>query len=154
MENSVNVRISKLIATLKMSNNAFAKSLAKTSTTINQIVAGRNKPGFEVLDAICEVFNVNPSWLMRGEGEMFIKVEDKSETSAAPDQYLQDQVKQLEESFNRLATQLEVKDKQIESKDRQIEKLMDLLGKHEDVALYETSRIKPMWSEFLLTKQG
>lgn len=120
MENSVNLRISKLIAALKMSNNAFAKSLQKTSTTINQIVLGRNKPSYDVLEAICEVYNVNPAWLMRNEGEMF--VQPSAPAAPAPDQYLQDVIKQLEQSFDKLAVQLE-------TKDRQIEKLLDLLGK-------------------------
>lgn len=117
-----------------MSNNAFAKSISKTASTINFIVDGRSKPGFEVLEGICEVYpSVNPTWLIRGEGNMFIEQKANTIISSAPDQYLQDHVKHLEESFSKLAQQLEVKDRQIEHKDQQIEGLQKtvevLLGK-------------------------
>jgi gas vesicle protein len=71
---------------------------------------------------------------------------DKSE-SAPESNYLMDHLSNLEEQFKRLLTQLDTKDKQLEVKDRQIEKLMDLLGKPEDVAQFETARIVPLHPE-------
>lgn len=145
MENNINERVAELVKSLKISTNAFAKTIHKSQSAVSFIIDGRSKPGFEILDAICETHMVNPTWLLTGKGEMFLQSEAAMSPSIAPDQYLQDQVKHLEDSFSRLANQLEIKDKQIEVKDRQIEKLMDLLGKPKDVAQVKTARIKSMY---------
>lgn len=121
MENRVNERIGELVRALKISNNAFSKSIGKSASAVNFIIDGRSKPSYDVLEAICEIYpEVNPSWLLVGEGEMW-----KAGEAAAvvpPDNYLQSYLEKLEEQFKRVMNQLE-------TKDRQIEKLMDLLGK-------------------------
>lgn len=81
-----------------------------------------NTVNMRIAKLICEVYDVSPTWLMKGEGDMFVQPTIPVALNTAPDQYLQDHVKQLEQSFERLASQLE-------TKDRQIEKLLDLLGK-------------------------
>ena len=144
MESSINDRIGLLVKELKLSTHAFSKSIGKSSSGISVIIEGRGKPSFEVMDAICETYpNVNPTWLLRGEGEMFVQAETLP-MRTAPDQYLTDHVKQLEESFKRLAEQLEVKDRQIQNKDQQLEGLQQtikvLLGKY-DLSEYVTCRV-------------
>lgn len=72
MENtSVGQRFVQLIAHLGISKNAFAVSLDKTATVIQHLVEERNKPGFDLL---CKVFEVYPSvskdWLLQGRGPM------------------------------------------------------------------------------------
>lgn len=134
MENNINGRIGELVKALKMSNNAFSKSIGKSASTVNFIIDGRSKPSFDVLEAICDTYpDVNPAWLLKGEGEIWKVV---SSPVATPDTYLQSYLEKLEEQFRRVVNQLEtkdsqieVKDRQLESKDRQIERLMDLLGK-------------------------
>ena len=85
---TVGQRISQLIAHLGISKNAFAMSLDKTATVIQHLVDERNKPGFDLL---CKIFEVYPSvskdWLMQGEGTMFAATVDPAETArlvAAP----------------------------------------------------------------------
>ena len=149
MESTINSRIEELLGVMKMSKNAFAKSIDKTASTINQIVAGKTKPSFEVLEAICEVYqDVSPSWLLTGIGEMFKKGTTVGATQIAPDQYLQDHVKQLESSFTNLAQQLAVKDRQIDGLQRTVDAL--LTGKPKDVTKFKTARIIPMY-QFLAT---
>ncbi|WP_375445788.1 helix-turn-helix domain-containing protein [uncultured Fibrella sp.] len=76
METTINQRIGQLITAMKMSHNAFAKSINKASTTINYIVDGKGKPSYDVLEGILEVYpEVSPDWLMKGQGEMFRKAE-------------------------------------------------------------------------------
>lgn len=122
-DNSINARLKDLIHALRITNNAFAKSIGRSSTTVQQIVTGRSKPGFELLELIMDTYpNVNPVWLLKGHGEMFLEgtadvVKEDSDSS-----YLTSYLEKLEEQFKRLMNQLE-------TKDRQIEKLMDLLGK-------------------------
>lgn len=131
MENNINERVADLVKSLKMSTNAFAKTINKSQSAVSFIIEGRSKPGFEVLDAICEIHQVNPIWLLRGEGEMFIRPGVSAADQVAPDQYLQDHVKQLENSFTNLAQQLAVKDRQIDGLQRTVDAL--LMGKLRDV---------------------
>jgi len=80
--NTVGQRISQLIAHLGISKNAFAISLDKTATVIQHLVDERNKPGFDLL---CKIFEVYPSvskdWLMQGEGTMFAATVDPADTT-------------------------------------------------------------------------
>ncbi|MEO6284028.1 MAG: helix-turn-helix transcriptional regulator [Dyadobacter sp.] len=125
MENTVNERVAELISVLNLTHNSFAKSISKTATTIYQVTSGKNKPGFDVLEAICEVHNVNSNWLVRGEGEMFLGSLPKSSAQQGrPDSYLQEQIERLEANFNSLANQLR---SQLEVKDNQIQNLSEML---------------------------
>ncbi|WP_324678787.1 hypothetical protein [Hymenobacter sp. GOD-10R] len=77
---TVGQRISQLIAHLGVSKNAFAASLDKTATVIQHLVDERNKPGFDLLCKIFEVYpNVSKDWLLQGNGVMLT-----SDESIAP----------------------------------------------------------------------
>lgn len=55
-----------------MTKNAFSISLEKTATVIQHLVDERNKPGFDLLCKVFEVYpNVSKDWLMQGSGPMF-----------------------------------------------------------------------------------
>ena len=72
-ETTVGKRVSELIAQLDISKNAFAISLDKTATVIQHLVDERNKPGFDLLCKIFEVYpNVSKDWLLLGAGPMFV----------------------------------------------------------------------------------
>ena len=54
-----------------LTRSAFAKMLGINPATISQIMAGRNKPSYELLQKILLRFpNVNPDWLIVDRGEM------------------------------------------------------------------------------------
>lgn len=143
MEHPIASRIESLINALKMNRNTFAKSLNKSFSSIQIIVEGKSKPGYDLLETILLAYpQVNPSWLMKGEGEMFLNEESKH---IAPTDYLQNHLQKLEESFQRLNQQIEVKDKQIEYYQRQNERLMDLLGKPSDVI--GEAKVMPLWKK-------
>jgi hypothetical protein len=68
---TVGQRFTQLIAHLGISKNAFASSLDKTATVIQHIVDERNKPGFDLLCKVFEVYpNVSKDWLLQGTGSM------------------------------------------------------------------------------------
>ena len=72
-ETTVGKRVSELITQLDISKNAFAISLEKTATVIQHLVDERNKPGFDLLCKIFEVYpNVSKDWLLLGAGPMFV----------------------------------------------------------------------------------
>lgn len=68
---TVNERINRLIFELGLNKMDFAISIGKAPTVISQMIQGRNKPGFEVLESILKTYpQVSSDWLMKGEGEM------------------------------------------------------------------------------------
>lgn len=68
---SIGQRFTQLIQHLGLSKNAFAQSLDKTATVIQHLVDERNKPGYDLLCKVFEVYpNVSKDWLMEGTGRM------------------------------------------------------------------------------------
>jgi len=68
---SIGQRFIQLIQYLGLSKNAFAQSLDKTATVIQHLVEERNKPGYDLLCKVFEVYpNVSKDWLMEGAGPM------------------------------------------------------------------------------------
>ncbi|RSK44663.1 helix-turn-helix transcriptional regulator [Hymenobacter perfusus] len=70
-DTSVGQRFVQLINHLGISKNAFAMSLDKTATVIQHLVEERNKPGFDLICKVFEVYpNVSKDWLLQGSGPM------------------------------------------------------------------------------------
>lgn len=78
---SIDQKISAIINLFKLNNYAFSKRIGVTGTTIDSIVNGRpqedgsrkkTKPGYDVLSAIIEEFNINPDYLF-GKSEVMLK---------------------------------------------------------------------------------
>ena len=68
---SIGQRFTQLIQHLGLSKNAFAQSLDKTATVIQHLVEERNKPGYDLLCKVFEIYpNVSKDWLMEGAGPM------------------------------------------------------------------------------------
>jgi hypothetical protein len=68
---SIGQRFTQLIQQLGMSKNAFAQSLDKTATVIQHLVDERNKPGYDLICKVFEVYpNVSKDWLLLGDGPM------------------------------------------------------------------------------------
>jgi len=68
---SIGQRFTQLIQHLGLSKNAFAQSLDKTATVIQHLVDERNKPGYDLLCKVFEVYpNVSKDWLLQGHGPM------------------------------------------------------------------------------------
>ena len=70
---SVGQRFTQLIQQLGLSKNAFALSLDKTATVIQHLVDERNKPGYDLICKVFEVYpNVSKDWLLLGQGPMML----------------------------------------------------------------------------------
>ena len=133
---TIGERIESLIKTLNKNAYNFGKSIDKPNTTIANIITNKSKPGSEILEAILSKYpQVNPEWLITGEGEMF-KQEKKRD--AVDSGYLIEYITKLEENFNRLSEQLTVKD-------QQINKMLDLLGKPSDVVEAPTRLLRSLY---------
>lgn len=72
-EYSVGQRFTQLIQQLGLSKNAFAMSLDKTATVIQHLVDERNKPGYDLICKVFEIYpNVSKDWLLLGQGPMLL----------------------------------------------------------------------------------
>ena len=81
---SIGQRFIQLIQHLGLSKNAFAQSLDKTATVIQHLVEERNKPGYDLLCKVFEVYpNVSKDWLMEGTGPM-LKMDKLPAEPASP----------------------------------------------------------------------
>jgi len=76
----ISERLKILINYMNLSQKDFAISIGLTPSSLNDILNGRTKNISKTLViAIRYVYNINPSWLMTGEGEMFLSPSDVKE---------------------------------------------------------------------------
>jgi hypothetical protein len=68
-------RIRQLIDFTGLSVSQFADDIEVPRAILSHILGGRNKPSLDViLKVIANYRNINPDWLLLGEGDMLIKV--------------------------------------------------------------------------------
>ncbi|GAA3994762.1 hypothetical protein GCM10022408_01470 [Hymenobacter fastidiosus] len=83
IDTTVGQRFIQLISHLGISKNAFAASLDKTATVVQHLVDERNKPGFDLLCKVFEVYpNVSKAWLLQGQGPMLTDASASGEAGA------------------------------------------------------------------------
>lgn len=70
---TINERIEFIIKKLYNGNKrAFSSSIGVAPTVIENLVGSRqSKPSYGVLEKICAIENISPSWVISGKGEMF-----------------------------------------------------------------------------------
>ena len=83
---SIDQRFAQLIQQFGLTKNSFAISLGKTASVIQHLIDGRNKPGYDLLCKVFEIYpNVSRDWLLLGRGPMLVSGEPTSRAaSAAP----------------------------------------------------------------------
>jgi|SRR6476661_2674493 len=82
---TINQRFAQLIKQLGLNKNAFAQSLGKTASVIQHLMDGRNKPGYDLLCKVFEVYpNVSRDWLLLGNGPMMLEANGSSTNEEAP----------------------------------------------------------------------
>ncbi len=78
---TINQRFATLIHVLNLTKSSFAQSLDKTPSVVQHLIDGRNKPGYDLLCRVFEVYpNVSRDWLILGRGPMLLG----SEAPTAP----------------------------------------------------------------------
>lgn len=65
------VRIRKIISEKGISDSQFARDTDYAQTTVANMFVRDSEPRSDLLEKIIEKYNVNPNWLLTGEGEMF-----------------------------------------------------------------------------------
>ena len=86
----IDQRFAQLIRQFGLTKNSFAISLGKTASVVQHLIDGRNKPGYDLLCKVFEIYpNVSRDWLLLGRGPMLVGGEPAPKplaqaTAAAP----------------------------------------------------------------------
>ena len=123
----------------------FAEMINVAPQVIQNIVSGRrNKPSFDILNAIISTFDdVNSEWLITGNGEMFKNIDTITQTTTGNNNISigkgnnnsvsssteNNTIKQLQKELEDCKNQLEDYKKMLSEKDAQINKLLNILAK-------------------------
>ncbi len=79
----MNERVRELRKSLKLTLEKFGAKLGVGKTAISKIEKGENNLTGQMFLAICREYNVNPLWLEKGEGPMFLEVSKEDEYTKA-----------------------------------------------------------------------
>lgn len=123
----------------------FAEMINVAPQVIQNIVSGRrNKPSFDILNAIISTFDdINSEWLITGNGEMFKNIDTITQTTTGNNNISigkgnnnsvsssteNNTIKQLQKELEDCKNQLEDYKKMIAEKDNQLNKLLNILAK-------------------------
>ena len=67
----VSERVREVRQTLHLSQKEFARRLGLSKDMISNIEYDRVQPRQVLLEHLCQIYHVNPTWLFEGNGEMF-----------------------------------------------------------------------------------
>ena len=70
---TVNERIAQLRKELDLSMAKFGDRIGITRGSVNSIEKGINNPSEQTIMLICQAFNIDPTWLKHGIGDMFLE---------------------------------------------------------------------------------
>ena len=79
----IDQRFAQLIQQFGLTKNSFAISLGKTASVVQHLIDGRNKPGYDLLCRVFEIYpNVSRDWLLLGRGPMLVSGEHAPKAAA------------------------------------------------------------------------
>ncbi|MCA0229848.1 MAG: helix-turn-helix domain-containing protein [Bacteroidetes bacterium] len=142
--NEIGSRIKELIFKMNLNQTSFAKSVGVSQNAIFKTITGETMPRLTLIDSILRTYpNVRKSWLLDGEGEMFVNVAP-APIEVKADKYLQEYLRLLEEKFEKLLSQ---KDSVISDQRYMIEMLKGQLGKYKCAIATGVKREHPATAE-------
>ena len=75
-------RILRFLEQKNVSATKFADTIGITRSSMSHIVSGRNKPSMDMVQKILQHYpEVNPDWLILGQGDMFRQKKVTQETN-------------------------------------------------------------------------
>lgn len=79
---NIGSRIAAIMASLGLTNTAFALRLNVSQSFVSRLASGAKQPSDRTIADICREFNVNETWLRTGEGDMFLRLSRDEELAA------------------------------------------------------------------------
>ena len=77
--NDINSRLALLRDNLGLSQENFGAKVGVSRSVIKNIEYNLTAPKPEFIALVCKIYNVSPSWLTTGEGEMFMPKSEEQE---------------------------------------------------------------------------
>lgn len=96
---TVNERIAQLRKELDLSMAKFGDRIGITRGSVNSIEKGINNPSEQTVMLICQIYGVNPMWLKKGIGDMFLEFPETELDRIAQDYDLDETDKLLLEVY-------------------------------------------------------
>jgi transcriptional regulator with XRE-family HTH domain len=106
----INERIKELRKALDLSQTEFGEALHVSRGVINNIDRNLVEPKPLFLDSIISTFNVNPEWLLDGDGEMFREMSHNEKVAAFIGEALADEPEAFRRRFIELAADFTAED--------------------------------------------
>ncbi|EGT4169757.1 TPA: helix-turn-helix transcriptional regulator [Clostridioides difficile] len=72
----INKRIKEIREDINLSQQKFGEKLGVSRDVISNIENNRVEVKTVFINHMCEIFNINKEWILTGEGEIYISVED------------------------------------------------------------------------------
>ncbi|AWZ50054.1 XRE family transcriptional regulator (plasmid) [Clostridiaceae bacterium 14S0207] len=79
MNNDVGLRLKQLRKKLNLTQEQLGNKLCVSRSNIGNIEVGNVTLSERNTKDICELFNVNKNWLLHGDGEMFVTIDEDKE---------------------------------------------------------------------------
>ncbi len=94
-------RVKKIRKILDLTNETLSSRLGIGKATLSNIETGVSKPCHDFFYAIVQVFNVNPYYLLFGQGDMFSDHVDTFVNQEKGQPYFEEKIKKFLEDFKR-----------------------------------------------------
>ena len=121
-------RLNQIIEQRGLTATKFAALIGVNASTISHILAGRNKPGFDIINNIAKTFpDIDLGWLITGNGSMYTSSSKKENNYFSEEPTLFD----LDEPKKQTDTPIQEKEKKTE---------IEIIGKA--IAKSPTKKIK------------
>ena len=121
-------RLNQIIEQRGLTATKFAALIGVNASTISHILAGRNKPGFDIINNIAKTFpDIDLGWLITGNGSMYTSSSKKENNHFSEEHTLID----LDEPKKQTDTPIQKKEKKTE---------IEIIGKA--IAKSPTKKIK------------
>lgn len=75
--NDYGKRLREIRNILDVSQKDFASRLGISPSFLSELEIGKTKPGYNFLVKLAEAFDISPSWVLLGHGQMFLSGEKK-----------------------------------------------------------------------------
>ena len=83
----MNTRLKQFLAAENISQSQFADTIKVVRASVSHVLAGRNKPGYDFINAIMTAYpHLNMEWLIMGKGKMYKSAVEQSQ--ATPQQLI------------------------------------------------------------------
>lgn len=90
---TINERIKEIMNKENLNFLSFGKQLGYSDVVVGNIVKGRNKPSYDFLNKLIQIFDwINAEWLLIGKGSM---LKDPSQQSSSIEEFLKTENKTL-----------------------------------------------------------